>query len=318
MPLQIHKKLGAGLILTAVLVSVDASDAASNAVISELQALSGSVGLALARITGNDLVVHPFLSNFQKRSFGLRFLSARFGPSGVTVIGLADWTSNPANTDPASVLICDQHGKVLWRTNALTDVSALALAPDGARFATISTNRSTGFKGLQVVSLKGEFAVDAIQIEPWSTMLHDDITWSSDSTQLLFSKGNEVRLCDIGTRRSRAFVIGAKPSWSPDGTWIAFLSKRSRLVLRNSSSGVDVYPSRDRISTSAAVWSPDSRWFAVEEDRDRRGRNPNCYANSRIVVYRATDFAHADVLDPCSLKPELFGWVLDWQHWGSE
>jgi tricorn protease len=115
----------------------------------------------------------------------------------------------------------------------------------------------------------------------WSP-LGDSVAWFSD-------RGEGYRLLigpQDGLGEPRSIEIGESkmawnPSWSPDGSRIAFMDDRARVQVVEVASGrlttADLGgDSNDRTSTRP-VWSPDSRWLAYEN------RFPNRFR--RLVVW---------------------------------
>jgi Tol biopolymer transport system component len=155
-----------------------------------------------------------------------------------------------------------------------------------------------------------------MDIERAGKDLADQITWSSDSSQIAFSTDDEVRVFSLDTRTERAIARGANPSWSPDGKRIAFLTPDTRLVIYEVSSGSTKSVPQRYKSISTTLWAPNSRWFAIAEAHEYKLPNQNCYSNSELAVYRLEDLARTAVLNLCGLKPELFGWISHWREWG--
>jgi len=98
----------------------------------------------------------------------------------------------------------------------------------------------------------------------WGT----DLTLSPDGNQAIASYGNSnsdynyrLDLIDLARGTTKSLGDLSRPTWSPDGKWIAAIEwKKKRLILLDAKD-----PSRRRNigSTIAAAWSPDSRYLLI-------------------------------------------------------
>jgi WD40-like Beta Propeller Repeat len=92
--------------------------------------------------------------------------------------------------------------------------------------------------------------------------------WSPDDRELVFEVNGNVQVYEIATDHSRILAAGTEPTWSPDGTWIAYRNE-------GHSDYYAIHPSGDgrkRLfhkgrAVSALYWSPDARFVAyVHQD----------------------------------------------------
>lgn len=85
--------------------------------------------------------------------------------------------------------------------------------------------------------------------------------WSPDDRQVVFGNDGSVQLTEIGKDELRILARGTKPTWSPDGNWIAFHDGNSFYAIRPSGTGKRKLFHKTR-AVSALFWSPDSRFVA--------------------------------------------------------
>lgn len=69
---------------------------------------------------------------------------------------------------------------------------------------------------------------------------------------------------------------------------------------------------------SAALWSPDSCFLLTMVDWGKKNAVEGCYTNERLVTYSVPGFVQDEIMNLCSLKLELFGWISDWRAWMQE
>jgi Tol biopolymer transport system component len=92
---------------------------------------------------------------------------------------------------------------------------------------------------------------------------HDDAdpTWSGDGTQIAFSRGRHIAVLDVSSGHVRVLGIGAWPAWDPVKDWIAFVSigRNGGRVYRMRPDGTKVRALTRTVGAAAPIWSPDGR-----------------------------------------------------------
>jgi dipeptidyl aminopeptidase/acylaminoacyl peptidase len=137
-------------------------------------------------------------------------------------------------------------------------------SPDGRRLALSATsyaleNPANGLHVIDVVTGRDRMlSVHSREGDRY------DLDWSPDGLTLAYATDDGIYLLDVdGNSASRRLVTGDRPTWSPDGRWIAFSrighdGRRSIRVIR-----VDGSDARTLVSWgSAPAWSPDGRRIA--------------------------------------------------------
>jgi WD40 repeat protein len=142
---------------------------------------------------------------------------------------------------------------------------------DNSKLALVVADRGRGrytLPELQILDL----ATGTTQVVPGGTKSFvDPQCWSPDDKQLVYTSDNMAThgrssIYDVDCKTSREFSVGTRPTWSPDGNWIAVMDCPPSLF------GCKYYavrPSGDErkllFKSEAATslwWSPDSRFVA--------------------------------------------------------
>lgn len=191
---------------------------------------------------------------------------------------------------------------------------------DASKIALVVQDRRTGRYApdeLQILDITtGETQIIAEGDDAFA----DPQCWSPDDTQVVYTANNtmgtqKVAVYDVQKKSSRDFAKGTRPTWSPDGNWIALMDCPPSLY------GCKYYavrPSgeeRKLLFTSEAAtslwWSPDSRYVAYVNGAGALERSPSQLLREmvRLRVRRLEDNSvdsFADFVDGDTME---FQWV---------
>jgi Tol biopolymer transport system component len=128
----------------------------------------------------------------------------------------------------------------------------------------ITDHRRSPDAALEVVDLGGNVTAE---IDPRAKLTTQ--CWSPDDKKIVYEAGDSVRVYEIGEDKSTVLVLaqGTDPTWSPDGSWIAFLDHDTYYAIRpNGDERKRLFHSS--VAISPLYWSPDSRIVAyVSQER---------------------------------------------------
>jgi TolB protein len=131
---------------------------------------------------------------------------------------------------------------------------------------------------------------------PWPEF---DPSWSPDGTQIAFrserSGEPEIWLMDADGTRQRRLTAGLSPAWSPDGSLIAFSGMEGLSVIRPDGTGLRVLPHTE--GGEYPSWSPDGSRIAF---------------NSNVIKQHTMYIAQADGTKVVDLSSVGEGWQVDW------
>jgi hypothetical protein len=90
--------------------------------------------------------------------------------------------------------------------------------------------------------------------------------WSPDDKELVFEGDGKVQVYEIEKDHARIVATGTKPTWSPDGNWIAFRDGNYFYAIHPSGEGKKKLFHKTR-TYAGSFWSPDGRFVAyVHQD----------------------------------------------------
>jgi len=207
------------------------------------------------------------------------------------------WLAEPVGAAPKKLAIT-VHGDFPWAYAHWTDVTrsiaTASLGPNGKR--ALFEARGEIFT---VPVEKG----DARNLTRSAGAADRAPVWSPDGQRVAWfsDEGAGYRLLignADGLGAPRAIAIGdAKmawsPSWSPDGSYIAFVDNKVRIRVVNLTSGTiavaDTGGSQTDLGSMEPVWSPDSKWLAYAKSYPNQFR--------RVVVWSLADASRHALTD---------------------
>lgn len=187
-------------------------------------------------------------------------------------------------TNFADVFVTDDQGQNQLRlTNSQSTILdnndwnlRPTFSPDGQYIAFVSDHTST-FPSLQLMNAADGSGRHAVSMPGFQAEDVDSMTWSPDGSQLAMTVFNEPGPSQIAIlpldsanrqpgRMLTSMAGGAlDPSWSPDGTWLAFAGRDNGTieieVVQPDGSGLTKLTS-DGLLARSPVWSPDGGHIA--------------------------------------------------------
>jgi TolB protein len=131
---------------------------------------------------------------------------------------------------------------------------------------------------------------------PWPEF---DPSWSPDGTQIAFrserSGEPEIWLMNADGKGQRRLTAGLSPAWSPDGSLIAFSGMEGLSVIRPDGTGRRVLPHTE--GGEYPSWSPDGSRIAFD---------------SNVIRQHTMYVAQADGSKVVDLASVGEGWQVDW------
>jgi dipeptidyl aminopeptidase/acylaminoacyl peptidase len=180
----------------------------------------------------------------------------KWSPDG----GYLAFLSKPAGSDKAQIMLLDRRGGNASQFTKVTgDIGDYAWSPDGKRLVFTMTDTDAGTPPKPIVIGTMHFKQDA------------DGYIGAEQRQHLY-------LFDVGSKRVDALTADSQynedlPSWSPDGSQIAFVRTRERGPDQDGRADIDVVDSKAGAAprtvvrpyapnTQKIAWSPDGRLIA--------------------------------------------------------
>lgn len=134
---------------------------------------------------------------------------------------------------------------------------------------------------------------------------------SPDATSVVFEQSGILKKVDLPTGDTITVGMGSKPTWSPDGKWIAFIDNDKYIVSSPNGTNRKIISSASKRHT-AAHWSPDSQYVCYTkmiEGSEKIPRLPEYDDNYIVKVTRIDDTDTEWVYRHGGFFPWDFLWV---------
>lgn len=265
----------------------------------ELRNESASTGLALVDVWDTRIMVIPFDANHRyfKVPTGVQIIST-FGKDGRTI--------SLYRFDKFDVTTIS--GRVLSSILPPRGFFPMGLTATGSRVAFMSDQQPRG--ALRWASF--DFSTSGVIVDADHDTLFGD--WAPTGEKLLYEKGGDIYVFEIGNSLSRRLVTGNDPTWSPDGNSIAYRSPEGKACLLTIDGKRIAWRLDSLYSVSPIRWSPDGRYVVFSEPAGPHV--PFFGIAYRLVVYRVADGTAVVVkrLGDESAQYRNFNWILDYQE----
>ena len=213
----------------------------------------------------------------------------RFSPDGKY---LSFTSSRPGKTKGNQVWLMDRNGgEAIQLTELKGRLQAYEWSPDSKRLALVVGDPDPD----------AEPPADGAKPKTPKPIVIDRYHFKQDvQGYLLSGRHNYIYLFDLATRKQERLTTSkwdeSSPSWSPDGSRIAFLSNHSQDPDRDPDLQVYVAEARpgapekqlttmaDRAGRSRLEWSPDAKWIALLEGDEKKYR---AYGMERLALVPA-------------------------------
>jgi hypothetical protein len=290
----------------------------------------GQGGLALIRVRSSLLMLLSFDGEIQSSQNPRDDSIASFSGDGETVV----WINDTTPGDPLAACLfpvtveAPERGKPWQLPGDVAYVRAMAVSSNGAEVAFDGTYKPEGASRNPSLWTVGLHYIDSSSntmrlLLPLAAEQGPvtSISFSPDGAQFVYDHSNRIFIFDVKDGSTHQVAVGASPTWSPNGKWIAFRSSDGVATTLNASTlKVEALIDKRRIQTSVH-WSPDSRFVMFSEPLGlisgiANWRYPFLPPTARMIVERIEDHAWASVypLDPDGIIDDQgFYWVPDYR-----
>jgi hypothetical protein len=143
--------------------------------------------------------------------------------------------------------------------------------------------------GLHLLKVSGDICT---LVETAERELPTSIGWSRDGKAIVYDSGDRIFLYNLDTKISTLLGVGSYPTWSPDGSWIAFRRRNgtAALVKPDGAESKDVL-GQTRLGAGLR-WSPDSRYLLYADFSQGGIRVRDVSSDRMAIVFYPVDSAN--------------------------
>lgn len=236
---------------------------------------------------------------------GFFFLTSQFSTDGTVVAGYAGGTFTVLNDALAG----------LWtRRTLVKGVTDVAVSPGGIRVAYL--DRATAGSQARTLGFVSETenTTSLTTLTLTSEERGASISWDSTGKRIVFEDDGNITILDIEGRGRAQIGRGCAPSWSPDGSTIAYRDRDGSVVMYDVVDATSSFRVNLTPSTCAALhWSPDSRMIFTRESAGQA--SDDCYDDDGFVAYQMENLVRLGAYSPCGLRDNTYGWLRNVARW---
>lgn len=175
---------------------------------------------------------------------------------------LMDRLKNPALKPGGPVVLMNEKGEIVNRSEVKVVGDHLAISPDDSSFAITYSGSDVlvaGFKGTTVRHLI-PYRIPRAEATGLAS-----VDWSPDGTSLLVSGDGGIEIVDVRTGTSRKITDGGQARWSPSGDFISYVGPGHQATILNlKTNDRSLIDPRHGVA-GPVEWSPDGRFLIVHE-----------------------------------------------------
>lgn len=297
----------------------------------ELKKLSTRDGLTVLRVRFNWIET-PLGGTHADRN--PRWASpAWFSVRGDFIAWMIFGSPDHSRVCPGSIVVSRRDGSTLWQlpgTFVANDLMlrALGVSYDGKRVA-LYGSYNPGLHPSAYDTVPKELSVqwsDATTMrmtKVGESLTGDDdvgsISWAPDGNSFVFDRLGKILIYSIASNSVLPIANGSDPTWSPDGTRIAFRTVHGKAATIDRRSFRITNLLGDQDILSSVQWSPDSKYVLVSQpaNSDDRVLHLDPTETGIMRVYRLTDLSSLTIgsinHDSYDSRGRWFSWIVGYR-----